>query len=298
MLGKDMLNYKLIKKGFTIAIIFIFIELACAPSIRANIHTENNLVEITTEICGPYGRKQTIVLTQKEVEEVQQLFDSIKKRVQTADSRKEVKEIFNNAVEKLNIYGLLGGLRVEQAKQIVSGTYLTPGVIHHSGNHKGFFKNTNLFCLVAGSTTITTVMTPRAIILYSLSRMNNLNASITSLLRKVFFNSLELSTFFIPILFFDIVFFGGMNNQPPFPHPVSSEGWIYSFGLMGVKNWNGSFYGDLPLPPLTMQLSQWEVYPGIIGLTGFKWCGLLDSSDIFFLGSALYLKLTDASSNA
>jgi hypothetical protein len=66
---------------------------------------------------------------------------------------------------------------------------------------------------------------------------------------------------------------------------------MYSVGLLGRKNWNGSFYGDLPFPPLTMQLSQWDVYPGISGLIGFKWCGLT-SSEIFFIGSAPWIKIS------
>ena len=283
------------KKLLVFGVIVLFLGLAIAPSINANVSKasiDSELVEITTEICGLNGGKHTVQLSKEEAEEVEQLIDNIERRLDNVETREEAVEIFNEAIVELDKYGLLGGLSVKQAQRLVTGRYQNPGVIKHVNKKEGIFENANFFCLVAGSTSVTMIMTPRAVLLYILSRMSNLDVNITSLLSNLFFNSLEVSTFFNPILFLDIVYLGGIKYRQPLPKLVPAEGWIYSFGLMGEKSWNGSFYGNLPLPPLSIQLTHWDVYPGIFGLTGIKLSGFLLPTERFFLGSALWIKIS------
>ncbi len=51
------------KKEVAVGVIVLFLGLACAPSINANVSKESELVEITTEIYGLDGGKHTIQLT-------------------------------------------------------------------------------------------------------------------------------------------------------------------------------------------------------------------------------------------
>jgi len=44
-----------LKKLLVVGVIVLFLGLACAPSINANVSKDSELVEITTEICGLGG---------------------------------------------------------------------------------------------------------------------------------------------------------------------------------------------------------------------------------------------------
>ena len=114
----------LIKKGVVVAVILLFIGLAFAPSINANISKasiDSELVEITTEVCGLKGGKHTVSLSKEDALEVEQLIDDIERRLDEVETREEAVEIFNEAVVELDKYGLLGSLSVEQVQRFVSG---------------------------------------------------------------------------------------------------------------------------------------------------------------------------------
>jgi len=116
------------KKLISAIVILLFIGLAFAPSINANVGKEE-LVEFTTEVCGLNGGKQTVKLTQQQADEVKELFDSINMRLNATKSKGEAEEIFKDAVVQLDKYGLLGGLSVKQAQKLVIGGYQNPRVI-------------------------------------------------------------------------------------------------------------------------------------------------------------------------
>lgn len=278
-------------ESLSIIVIFLFISLIISPNIYANTNN-SEIVKFTLEAYELNDGKQTIRLTQQETEKIEEIFISIRNQLNTAKSKDEIERIFMGAILELNKKDLLGDLSIEQAQRLVFGNYLNYKSIEKINKKGNVFENKNCFCLVAGCTSITAVMTPRSILIYILSNLNIFNEKIISSLNNLFFNSIEISTFFNPILFYDFVFIGGINNQPPFPHYVASDGWIYSIGLMGEKSWNGSFFGDIPLKPLHLRLSQWDVYPGIMGLTGIKFCSDSSSPKVFYLGSALSIKIT------
>jgi len=106
------------RKGLAIGVVLLFIGLAFAPSINANAGKEE-LVDFTTEVCGLNGGKQTVKLTQQQADEVEVLFDSIRKQLNATESREEAEEIFKDAVVALDKYGLLGGLSVKQAQRLL-----------------------------------------------------------------------------------------------------------------------------------------------------------------------------------
>ena len=74
------------KKVLSLGIIILFLGLAVARSINANICKESELVEITTEICGLGGGKHTVQLTQEEAEEVNRILNNIREQLNSTDS--------------------------------------------------------------------------------------------------------------------------------------------------------------------------------------------------------------------
>ena len=64
-----------------------------------------------------------------------------------------------------------------------------------------------------------------------------------------------------------------------------SEGKVWTSGLNGLKEWNGSFYGDLG--EIGMSVIS-LLFIGVKGFIGLKICTL---KEIFFLGSALHVKI-------
>jgi len=112
------------KKLLSVGVIVLFLGLAFAPSINANISKssiDSELVEITTEVCGWDGEKHTVSLSKEDALEVEQLIDDIERRLDEVETLEETVEIFNEAVVELDKYGLLGGLSVKQAQRFVSG---------------------------------------------------------------------------------------------------------------------------------------------------------------------------------
>ena len=118
----------MIKKSLAVAVILLFVGVAFAPSINANVSkasVDSELVEITVEISGIYGIKpHTVLLTQEDAEEVEKLIDDIDRRLDNVETREETVEIFNEAVVELDKYGLLGGLSIKQAKKVIYSKYL------------------------------------------------------------------------------------------------------------------------------------------------------------------------------
>ena len=151
----------MIKKGLAVAVILLFIGLAFAPSINANISkasVDSELVEITTEICGIDGvRPNTLSLSKEEAEEVEELIDDIERRLNAVETRKEAEEIFNEAVVELDKYGLLCGLSVKQTQRLVTGRFYiskTQKLTREIAQIEGAIER-NMFCLIAGNTTET-----------------------------------------------------------------------------------------------------------------------------------------------
>jgi len=106
------------KKALATLVILLFLGLALAPSINADVE-KDDLVELDVEFCG-LGGKHTVKLTQEEYNEVELIFEDIQEKVSCVESDDEAVEIFNEAIVKLDKYGLLGGLSVKHVQRIFS----------------------------------------------------------------------------------------------------------------------------------------------------------------------------------
>jgi hypothetical protein len=61
-----------------------------------------------------------------------------------------------------------------------------------------------------------------------------------------------------------------------FYHPA--EGNIWTLGTQGIKEWNGSFYGQFTSPPL--MVFTMGFYPGVKGFSGLRL--RMNTTDYYF----------------
>jgi len=316
------MSYNLLKKSLVIAIILLFLGVAFAPSINANVPKEE-YVEITTEIYGINGIKpQTVKLTKEESIEIEQLIDNIKFRLDKAETKEEIIEIFKDSIIEFMKYGLLNDISANELYNLVcyhdeysieSGTLTL-----FLKEEMDINKNTNIACLISGETDETNIRglasILTAIISYStfgtfylvselvFPKLNDFfenNPIILSLLNRIknpILTSLLLLALYPPILLpFELsgiisigrfvfnIFEGSFEPRP-------AKGWVSTYGLNGKRDWEGEFYGQ-------------EIHPfipfgniGAIHFTGLKinldpfylpvW-----TSKYFYLGKALYVHL-------
>jgi len=144
-----------IKKIFAVCMILLFIGVVITPSINLRVvkafHTDNNLVEVTTQACGIQGYGNTTVkLTREQHAEVDLLFETIHCKLNNAASREEFVHIYHDAIIELDKYGLLPqGLTIEQAQNVVTRWNQN----HHESIMKRqlhiFPQCVNAFCLLS-----------------------------------------------------------------------------------------------------------------------------------------------------
>lgn len=301
------------KKSLAVAIILLFIGVAFAPSINANV-SKNELVEITTEVCGIDGIKpNTVKLTKQESKEVEQLIDDIKSKLDKAETREETVEIFNEAIIELDKYGLLGGLSIEQAQRHVTSRY-NQHISNQISNN-----NTNALCLIAGETSETNVIGLGSLLgaiwtAIRYAKMNVISSFLGSLrffeliashfpqidniiakilLSRLFFPIISTFLFWvIPIKLGGIIEFGSVTSlfpQAPKYHP--SEGWVNTFGLFGRRVYENPGYGQIfGVPSLDIFDIITTRYIGVIGFTGLS-IGIPFTKKYFFLGTALWVNV-------
>jgi len=306
------------KKLLVVGVIVLFLGLACAPSINANISRDNELVEITTEICGLGGGKHTVQLTKDEAEEVDRIFANIRQRLNESTSREEAKEIFNEAVVELDKYGLLGRLSVEQAQMLVTGGYQNSRVVNLIRDiyNKKLVdsNNSNFLCLISGESIVTSIIgpCPLAIVLHMMFTWG----------RHVAF-----SNFFWYISYLIFKGFGAEELWEKIATPIGYLGFyslilreVFWFSMVLLTNIFpikiGSFitfgfpditFAEPPGPPhpaegeiVTFGLAGkkiWEgeffgeiaAYLGVVGFTGLKITK--EYMDVSYFGSALWVKL-------
>ena len=92
-----------------------------------------------------------------------------------------------------------------------------------------------------------------------------------------------------PLPIRNIVGFGAEGYIPdegPVRDPA--HGWVYTKGANGTKSWNGSFWGNLPIPPVSIGWT--HSYLGILGFIGIKLFNP-SSGKNSYLGSALWVKI-------
>jgi hypothetical protein len=113
------------RKCLAVGIILLFIGVAVAPSINSSVvkaSIDNDLVEVTSQVCGIQGFGNTTVkLTKEQYQNLEQYLVEFRARLNQTTSREEAVLIFKDAVVELNKYGLLPkGISVKRAQQLVT----------------------------------------------------------------------------------------------------------------------------------------------------------------------------------
>ncbi len=237
------------KKLHVVGVIVLFLGLACAPSINANISKESELVEITTEICGLGGGKHTAQLTKEDAEEVDRLFENMRLQLNESTSKEEAVEIFNEAVVELDKYGLLGGLSIKQAQKLVNGGYQNLRIVKlmnkfYDRNQRG--GDENFDCLIAGKTSLTRFeggFSFEALLDMFIHAVINNRGLIAFLL---LFSMIIRIFWPIELSIGKSISFGHQNWHFELGGEFyPSKGWIWTNGSNGVKQWDGSFFGQI-----------------------------------------------------
>lgn len=303
------------KKILTTSIVLLFIGLALAPSIHANINKESELVEITTEVCGLPGQKpQTVQLSKCDAEAVDRLFDKIKLKLDNAETREEAAKIFNDAIVELDKYGLLGRLSVKQAQKLVTGVYQHPRMKLLEKIYDSYCRtlddNQNFLCLIMGESDnsllfglqtiirgITTFIVLYGIHIYLPIIFPFLIPLLEQLLGIKWYDNdfwdylLVYLTFMRPILIAVPISYGSAvydSYSGYHLYDVPAHGWVDTFGLNGRITWDGSFYGQIYETFFSSVLLYTSRYIGTSGFTGLN---IIGQNSMFFIGSALMVKL-------
>jgi hypothetical protein len=282
------------EKILSIVVIALFLGMTIAPSINANVEKESELVEITTDICGLKGGKNTIKLTKEEADEVDRLFANIRQRLNESTSREEGEEIFKEAVVELDTYGLLGGLSVKQAQRLVTGEQndlrtIKPIEEVYRKVRRTTNSNEDMLCLIFGETNETYIEGQVALFV---ERFLGQFWVLYIIFRGIVIKWLEKN----PISLVNRINLGYVDDEFEVKAKYYySHGWITSVGMSGLKSYDGILKGDLPLKgttymsgPITLR----EYYPAVASFTGLK----LFKSDVEetkYIGFALWVKIEE-----
>jgi len=306
------------KKILALGIILLFIGVAVAPSINFNVvkaSNDNDLVEVTTQACGIKGfGDATVKLTRQQYQNLEQYLVDFRARLNQTSTRDEAVPIFKEAVVELNKYGLLPkGMNVKKAQSLVIGLFQNTKLTRYEekllntsenpSNYEG-----NKFCLIYGEAKSNTLfLGPVNKVIYCISgkysdiffKYHLYNSIIGVGLLLLSLNLFYFSCFTLLILnslrnfpyIGGIIYYGDLAlTSSKEHHYTPAEGNIWTNGLYGIKQWNGSFYGNLPYLLFSLSLFQSiTLYPGVNGFTGFRFH--LNSSDFYF-GFALNVNVS------
>ncbi len=121
-----MILIYLLKKVLVIAFIFLLIGITISPGLNFNLviaSNENYSIEITTKAFGnTIYENSKLILTNQQFIELDHYLTDFKEKINKTTTRKEAIPLFNEAIVKLNYYGLLPkGMNISQAQNLVTG---------------------------------------------------------------------------------------------------------------------------------------------------------------------------------
>jgi hypothetical protein len=274
-----------------IGISILFLGLAIAPSINANVSKEGELIEIITEIYGPGGGMQTVHLTKEEAEEVDKIFDTIRLRINESSSREEVNRIFKEAVVELDRYGLLGGLSVKQAQRLVVSTWILPveqrmiDAIYHklTGSSNDF---DNAYCQIFGR------ITNALYFAYWVGMYKLIWAKVRGYQWIPAFLPCFLGANFrrISIKRASLIAIGSTRYGDYYREYYPSMGRIWTNGTEGVKQWNGFLKGGYFELTYAADFASWSQV-GHIGVKIFRGLNFVKNDVTRFFGFAKEVKI-------
>jgi hypothetical protein len=296
------------KKPFTIFAFLLLFSIAVAPTININVvkaSQDNDLVEVTSQVCGIQGYGNTTVrLAREQYQDLEQYLVEFRARLNQTTTREEAIPIFKEAVVELDKYGLLPkGMSVERAQKLVTGHFKNKGIEHRIEKTLLRYKindsnTSNYFCLVYCRTDGIFSEGPivRWITNFFYAAVNGLlpqpfKGLLTAILITILAYPMlfgYLLTSINPIKIFSVLTFGSKILHSSESTP--SNGWVATFGLNGRKIlYNQPLWGNLPLIPMyTVFMTEAYSYPGIFGFNGIQ---ITLPGLMFDLGFALWVDI-------
>ena len=278
----------LLNKTMVVVIIILFVGIGIQPAI-ATVEPENIDVEfydVTTEFIG-LGKKHNTKLTKEEIQELDALFDHINERLNKSTSIGESVEIFKEAINELDSFGLFGDIGVKEIEKFVTSYYQNPKFMKileevYNKEKKTLSIEQNLFCLIAGRSTGTAFMG-----LWNFGLFFTISV-LFELLFPNFPEDFSFFGFFIGLTFIflcaDIIIPLCVGRQIWFTPDAYGE--ILTYGLNGRQYWEGHLEGKIEC--LFLNGSK-----GAIGFTGLK-IQIITYPHSYYLGFTPYVKIEDS----
>ena len=263
------------KKTLALGIVLLFIGVAFAPSLYAYVETiseQQELVELTAEFHGlDKTSSHKIIVTKENSDKLDSLFDEFRFKLNESNSIEETIIVYEWAIEELDKLGLLGDLSVDDAKRLVTGGFYYNEFIelfNRYHNAEVELENLNFLCLIAGETTetyftgpISSLVARIGYILFFLMELDLSDIIGIVLLLSISILMLRPITNIFPLAFYNTITFGWEGLLGKY---YASSGWVRTFGLLGIKNWEGRIIGRF----IPIDLWDFSHYTGVIGFTG------------------------------
>ena len=280
------------RECLTVAVILLFIGLALSPGIYADNTPKINdekYVEFTTEVCGLPGIKpKTVKLTQQQANEVLIYLNETFQSLNDVETRLETVEIINEAITKLDSYGLFGEFSVEQVQHLVIDKFKKINILQSSNIFDKllfdiFDQYDNAFCMVFGfgwehffwPVPTSIIMLGNYLFGYDIL---SLFRAAAFLLFIPFIAIVDL----IPLKLANTIMFTQITSDFVDEEYIYASGSLFTYGIKGKKSWvNQILIGNLT----NFQQFLSYRYPGIGGFTGIR-VGSSITSFGFYLGSA------------
>ena len=298
-------------KTLVVGVIVLFIGVGIQPAFaELSIKSDNSeLVEITVQFYETDRTyNHTVMLTQEQAEELENLINDFEIKIDNADNKKETEAVYKDTVVSLNEYGILPeGMSIEKAQRLVTGKEYNPVVVRlferwYIRNHESMDDNENILCLIVGwcfdspfaSRGIVTITKPIWNFLYkALYDLGESSPLLEIICHDILIGILEGFFglwYFRPFGIGFELYFGYKQERDGTEYYIPSHIYdIFSLGLNGIKHYRGDYYGQLPLLPL------FDCFlSGAVGYTGIKMgfpTSVYYGWNFFLLGSALWFKI-------
>jgi hypothetical protein len=299
------------RKGLVFTVILLFLSVGIKPAIANDISYDFDNSELGEIVIQFYESDKTyihkVMLTQEQLIELENVIYDFKNQLRSVDDTVDTETIYKNVIVSLEELGLFpDDISIDYAQRIVTGKEQNIMIIKaleklYNNKHKAIEENENLFCLISGETTNTffTGIVPFSIHLHCIlfsSRyfrfyflLKDYNYELWKWWASIFDEiSIRLVAFrmiiwyiiagilnLFPLKIGTIIHYGGYGGNYRVPQEVPAEGWICTNGLLGKKNWSGSFYGNV------------NGFTGIKIIKGFF--------DRYYIGSALRIRIENSS---
>jgi hypothetical protein len=267
--GGIFTNNKVIKTGLTFGIFALLIVIAVQPGI-ANLNPiiDKRSYCVTTEYIG-LNNKHTISMTYEEIQELEVFLKNLCLKLENAESKEDIIDIYNKQVQKLNKFGLIEDKNLKLAQKLITSRYKKS-----RSQTLLMDDNENKFCLVIGKTKNTIIDGIPFRFFAQLADKTSSDLLLILLLPIIMIT--DFIDDYRPILLDAFIYWGAPNEN-------WGHGWVWTLGINGIKSWNGNIIGRIQTTS--------TFYTGIVGFIGINIMINLSEDTNFFIGFARHVKI-------